>query len=443
MNELTISPSGVPSTSAVTNATPVAKRPTRGARRGSRCAAISAGHLAAERDVDEELVRAVARERVHEAAGPHVAVRARQRVAVEVAGAARGRQRAVDDPRRRLVDERLRRLRLGEQAHEVVLVALVDQRGGSGEHRAARAELDRVGGDQPVRARVRRVALGDAGGGRGGRALGDAERRRRVEQPGHEVAIHVGLGVAGEKAAAQRARLDLGGGEGDGVAAGRAHAERVPVALDLDAAGLRRHLGVPVAFGALVVDERDRGEKHGRGGRHRAERLAAVDAPAGRGADGGRLRAREVLADLADRGRHDDAVVGDRRHRVAERGGPPRVAGPHRGLPAADDVHQDGEMHVHADRDRGVAAREPARGDQQVVHGGHAEAAVLDRDRRREVARALEGVEARERERGLAVVLRGARRHVLGQPLGKRDEAGTALRLGGELEHGDAGASFR
>jgi hypothetical protein len=55
--------------------------------------------LAAERDVAEQVVGAVGAERLHEAAGPDVAVRARQRVAVEVAGATGQRQRAVDDPR--------------------------------------------------------------------------------------------------------------------------------------------------------------------------------------------------------------------------------------------------------------------------------------------------------------------------------------------------------
>ena len=59
------------------------------------------GGLAAERDVAEQLVGAVGAERVHEAAGADVAVRARERVAVEVAGAAGERERAVDDARRR------------------------------------------------------------------------------------------------------------------------------------------------------------------------------------------------------------------------------------------------------------------------------------------------------------------------------------------------------
>ena len=79
----------------------------------------------AEGDVAEEVVRAVGAERVHERAGPDVAVRARQRRAVEVAGAAGQRERAVDDPRRRLVDERLRRLALGEQRDDLLVGAVV------------------------------------------------------------------------------------------------------------------------------------------------------------------------------------------------------------------------------------------------------------------------------------------------------------------------------
>jgi hypothetical protein len=64
---------------------------------------------------------------------------------------------------------------------------------------------------------------------------------------------------------------------------------------------------------------------------------------------------------------------------------------------------------------------------------------VLDRDRRREVAGALERVEARERERGLAVVLRGARRQVLGERLGEVDQVGAGVGLGGELDQGGIG----
>jgi hypothetical protein len=108
----------------------------------------------------------LAPERVHEAPGADVAVGARERVAVEVPGAAAERQRAVDDPRRGLVDERLRGLGLGEQAHQVGL-ALVDEQCGARQDRPRGAEVDRVLGQQHQRAgalaadRVRRRRLGD------------------------------------------------------------------------------------------------------------------------------------------------------------------------------------------------------------------------------------------------------------------------------------------
>ena len=72
------------------------------------------------------------------APAPHVAVGPGERRAVEVAGAARERERAVDDARRRIVDERLRRLPLGEELGDLLVgavgggirgVVLVDQRG--------------------------------------------------------------------------------------------------------------------------------------------------------------------------------------------------------------------------------------------------------------------------------------------------------------------------
>ena len=85
-NELTISPSGEPSISVVTNATPVAKRRTQPA--GCARARVE-NMLAAECDVADEVVGAVGAERVHEGTGADVAVGARERVAVEVAGAAR------------------------------------------------------------------------------------------------------------------------------------------------------------------------------------------------------------------------------------------------------------------------------------------------------------------------------------------------------------------
>ena len=242
-NELTISPSGVPSTSVVTNATPVAKRPNAraGARRrlgagGMAWAAIASVQdgLAAERDVAEQVVGAVGAERVHEAAGADVAVRARERVAVEVAGAAGQRERAVDDPRRGLVDERLRRLRLGEQRDErpssdsstsVAARASVARQAPSSIAFSATSVRARASGSPRTRARAAAAAALSA-------MPSDAEA---WNSPATRLRSMYALGVAGEEAAAQRRARHLDAGEGDGVAARRAHAERVPVAVDLDA----------------------------------------------------------------------------------------------------------------------------------------------------------------------------------------------------------------
>ena len=93
--------------------------------------------IEAESDLPDELVGAVGGERVHERAGADVAVGPRDRVAVEEPGAARERERAVDHAGGGLVDERLDRLRLGEQRSELLARAvgvgmrrlvLVDQR---------------------------------------------------------------------------------------------------------------------------------------------------------------------------------------------------------------------------------------------------------------------------------------------------------------------------
>ena len=98
----------------------------------------------------------------------------------------------------------------------------------------------------------------------------------------------------------------------DRVAARRAHAERVPVVVDHDAGGVGGDLRVAVALDAVVVGEGDGDVELGRGRRHRAEDLAAVDPPARLGARGARRRAGEVLPGLADGGGDHDAVAGDR-----------------------------------------------------------------------------------------------------------------------------------
>ena len=147
---------------------------------------------AAERDVADEVVRAVGAERMHEAAGADVAVGAGERVAVEVAGAAGQRERAVDDPRGGLVDERLRGLRLGEQRDHVRRSRLVDERRAHRDERRPRRRRGRSRSRRrSMRVRASRLAARAAHRWRPRRALGDAQRRRGVEEPGDEVALHV------------------------------------------------------------------------------------------------------------------------------------------------------------------------------------------------------------------------------------------------------------
>src|SRR3954451_12245094 len=130
-SEFTISPAGSPPGAAVTNATPVAKRPS--ASRNSRASgggaarAVEAARtmsverrLLAERDAREVVVRPVRAERVHERAGLHVAVGARERAPVHVTGSAREGQRTIDDLGGGLADERLGGLRLGEQRPQLL-----------------------------------------------------------------------------------------------------------------------------------------------------------------------------------------------------------------------------------------------------------------------------------------------------------------------------------
>jgi hypothetical protein len=141
----------------------------------------------------------------------------------------------------------------------------------------------------------------------------------------------------------------------------------------------------------------------------------------------GRVR---VLRGLADRGGHDDAVVRDLLHRSSERSGATIVAGRDGHLEAADDVEDRRQVHVDADGNRGVPAGQPARGDEYVVRRGDPEAAVLLGNRRCEVPRAPESLEALERVAAFAVVLAGAGREVLGERLGQRHQAAAGLGLG-------------
>ena len=129
-SEFTISPVGLPSGAAVTNATPVANRPSasrneRGSGAGGawccqrRAPSQWSEGLFAEGDAGEIVVGAVRAERVHEGAGLDVAVGARQRAAVDVAGAAREGERALYDAGGRLAHERLGGLGLGEHRLEL------------------------------------------------------------------------------------------------------------------------------------------------------------------------------------------------------------------------------------------------------------------------------------------------------------------------------------
>src|SRR4051812_24019826 len=130
VNEFTINPAGSPSGAAVTNATPVAYLPTasrneRGSGGGTAWA-VAAGAISVERrrfgesGAAEVVVGTVGAERVHERAGPDVAVGAREGAAVHVAGAAGEGESALHDAGGRLVDERLGGLRLGEQRLELL-----------------------------------------------------------------------------------------------------------------------------------------------------------------------------------------------------------------------------------------------------------------------------------------------------------------------------------
>ena len=155
-----------------------------------------------------------------------------------------------------------------------------------------------------------------------------------------------------------------------------------------------------------------------------------------------RGRAGEVLARLADRGRDHRAVAGDGRQRGGDRRRVARLAGRLQAPPVARDVGDRRHVHVHADRQRRVALRQPARGDDQVVHGLHAHPA----ERRGHGGGVEAGVPqrlgAREREAGLAVVVGRALGELRGEPGGQGVEATPRLRGGGELEgRGHRGSS--
>ena len=120
------------------------------------------------------------------------------------------------------------------------------------------------------------------------------------------------------------------------------------------------HHRVRVALGAVAVGIGDGHVEIGGGGGHRAEHLAAVDPPAGLGAGGARARPREVLAAFADSGGQHDAVAGDLLQRGGKAAGAALSTGRDGDLATALHVEHGDEVHVHADRDRGVAARQAA-----------------------------------------------------------------------------------
>ena len=172
---------------------------------------------------------------------------------------------------------------------------------------------------------------------------------------------------------------ELDSGQRDRVASGRTHPERIPVVVDDDPGRARRHHGVRVPALAVLVGVGDGHVEIGGGGRHRAERLAAVDAPAGLGAGGHGARAREVLTALADRCGQHDAVPGDRFQRRGEGLGAAAVSARDRDLATALHVEHRNEMHAHADRDGRVTPGQAARRNDEIVRRRDPEPAEVDR----------------------------------------------------------------
>ena len=161
---------------------------------------------------------------MHERRRSYVAVRTGKRAAVDVAGAAGERERAVDDPDRGFADERLRRLRLAEEDDQIGATAvgevLVDQRGCSGEDGAAGGEIDRVLGGEHPRAPVGLAAVAaDLRDDACMCVLGDSEGGGGMEEPGFEVALEVPGRASGREAAAKSACRQVYVLEGHGVAA--------------------------------------------------------------------------------------------------------------------------------------------------------------------------------------------------------------------------------
>ena len=78
---------------------------------------------------------------MHEGPGPHVAIRPRERRAVEVAGTAGEGEGTIDDPRRGLDHERLGSLALREDGDDLVVGAVAPRRPGATRVASAPGEL--------------------------------------------------------------------------------------------------------------------------------------------------------------------------------------------------------------------------------------------------------------------------------------------------------------
>jgi hypothetical protein len=103
-------------------------------------------------------------------------------------------------------------------------------------------------------------------------------------------------------------------------------------------------------------------------------------------------------------------------------------------LSAALHVEHRHEVHVHADRDGGIAARQSARSHDEVVGRRDAEPTQLDGDRRDEVAGRLERIDRLEGIAPVAIVFGCARGELLRELLGDRHEASAGVGMGCELE---------
>ena len=197
--------------------------------------------------------------------------------------------------------------------------------------------------------------------------------------------------------------------------------------MHVDARRVRGHRRVAVALAAVVVGERHRRVEELAAGDSVQKILRPVDPPARAvrvAVVAGRVRSWPALA---DRGRHDDAVLRDASSEAANARAPYVVPRGDRDPPAPHDVQDGREVHVHPDRDRGIAAGEPARRHEHVVHRLDAEAAQVARGPAPRSTRHPQGGGALEGEASVPVVLGGACGEVVGEGLGELDEPRAGL----------------